>query len=137
MGRLAGEVVNQSGRQLRSAVDMSRMAPFVDAARAVDRTNFSTTFISYYTYGGAIASALDLTLRDRSNGKVTLDDFMRAMWRQYGAPGGPQPGLVGKSVFTDRRSRSDRGSERRRGRSPPTSSIDISRVARSSTTLDS
>ena len=82
LGRLAAEVVNQPGRQLRSAVDMSRMAPFVDAARAVDRTNFSTTFISYYTYGGAIALALDLTLRDRSNGQITLDDFMRAMWRQ-------------------------------------------------------
>jgi predicted metalloprotease with PDZ domain len=73
---------------------MSRMAPFVDAARAVDRTNFNTTFISYYTYGGAIALGLDLTLRERSDGKVTLDDFMRAMWRTYGAPGGPAPGLV-------------------------------------------
>jgi predicted metalloprotease with PDZ domain len=93
-GRLANAVVNGSGRQFRSAVDMSRMAPFVDAARAVDRTNFSTTFISYYTYGGAIALGLDLTLRDRTNGKVSLDDFMRAMWRAYGKPGGPQPGLV-------------------------------------------
>ncbi|HEY7057474.1 MAG TPA: PDZ domain-containing protein [Vicinamibacterales bacterium] len=93
-GRLANAVVNGSGRQFRSAVDMSRMAPFVDAARAVDRTNFSTTFISYYTYGGAIALGLDLTLRDRTNGKVSLDDFMRAMWRTYGRPGGPQPGLV-------------------------------------------
>jgi predicted metalloprotease with PDZ domain len=95
-GGLADAVVNGSGRQLRSAVDMSRMAPFVDAARAVDRTNFNTTFISYYTYGGAIALALDLTLRDRTNNKVTLDDFMRAMWQAYGAPGGPQPGLVAK-----------------------------------------
>ncbi len=106
LGRLAAEVVNQPGRQLRSAVDMSRMAPFVDAARAVDRTNFSTTFISYYTYGGAIALALDLTLRDRSNGQITLDDFMRAMWRQYGAPGGPQPGLVARPYsLTDVRDR--------------------------------
>jgi len=95
-GRLAAWVVNLSGRQFRSAVDMSRMAPFVDAARAIDRTNFSTTFISYYTYGGAIALGLDLTLRDRSNGKVTLDDFMRAMWKAYGKPGGPEPGLVAK-----------------------------------------
>jgi len=93
-GSLARSVVFDSGRQFRSAVDMSRMAPFVDAARAVDRTNFKTTFISYYTYGGAIALGLDLTLRERSNGKVTLDDFMRAMWRTYGAPGGPAPGLV-------------------------------------------
>ena len=93
-GRNANAVVNGSGRQFRSAVDMSRMAPFVDAARAVDRTNFSTTFISYYTYGAAIAVGLDLTLRERSGGKVTLDDFMRAMWRSYGKPGGPAPGLV-------------------------------------------
>jgi predicted metalloprotease with PDZ domain len=96
LGRLANAVANDSGRQFRSAIDMSRMAPFVDAARAVDRTNFDTTFISYYTYGGAIALGLDLTLRDRSNDKVTLDDLMRAMWRAYGAPGGPQPGLVAK-----------------------------------------
>ena len=95
-GRLANAVVNGSGRRFRSAVEMSRMAPFVDAARSVDRTNFGATFISYYTYGGAIALGLDLTLRDKSNGKVTLDDFMRAMWRAHGAPGGPQPGLVAK-----------------------------------------
>ncbi|HTL45176.1 MAG TPA: PDZ domain-containing protein [Vicinamibacterales bacterium] len=94
-GRNANAVVNGSGRQFRSAVDMSRMAPFVDAARAVDRTNFNATFISYYTYGAAIAAGLDLTLRERSNGKVTLDDFMRAMWKAYGKPGGPAPGLVG------------------------------------------
>ena len=94
-GRNANAVVNGSGRQFRSAVEMSRMAPFVDAARSVDRTNFSTTFTSYYTYGAAIAVGLDLTLRERSGGKVTLDDFMRAMWKAYGKPGGPAPGLVG------------------------------------------
>jgi predicted metalloprotease with PDZ domain len=92
----ANAVVNGSGRQFRSAVEMSHMAPFVDAARAVDRTNFRTTFISYYTYGAAVALGLDLSLRDQSNGKVTLDDFMRAMWKAHGEPGGPQPGLVGR-----------------------------------------
>jgi predicted metalloprotease with PDZ domain len=105
-GQLASSIVNGSGRQFRSAVDMSRMAPFVDAARAVDRTNFSTTFISYYSYGGAIALGLDLALRDRTDGKVTLDDFMRAMWRTYGAPGGSAPGLVGHPYsLTDVRDR--------------------------------
>ena len=52
------------------------------------------TYISYYPFGGAIALALDLTLRDRSNGAVTLDDFMRAMWRTHGKPGGSRPGYV-------------------------------------------
>ncbi len=84
------------GRQFRSAVAMSQMAPFTDAARSVDRTNFSTTFISYYTYGAAVALALDLSLRDRSNGKISLDDFMRAMWRAHGKPGGPEAGLVAR-----------------------------------------
>ena len=92
----ADAVVNGSGRQFRSAVEMSHMAPFVDAARSVDRTNFQTTFISYYTYGAAVALGLDLSLRDKTDGKVTLDDFMRAMWRAYGRAGGPQPGLVAK-----------------------------------------
>ena len=106
MGGLANAVVNGPGRQFRSPVEMSHMAPFTDAARAVDPTNFNTTFISYYTYGAAVALGLDLSLRDRSNGKVTLDDFMRAMWRVHGKPGGPQPGLVAKPYsLTDVRDR--------------------------------
>src|SRR4029077_5314106 len=60
----------------------------------VDRTNWSNTFISYYSYGSAIALALDLTLRDRTDGRVALDDFMRAMWRRYGKPGGSREGYV-------------------------------------------
>ncbi len=72
------------------------MAPFSDAAVAIDETNLSTTFISYYTYGAAIATALDLSLRDRSKGKVTLDDFMRAMWVAHGKPGGPSPAIIAK-----------------------------------------
>ena len=64
------------------------MAPFVDAAASIDRTNFDNTFISYYTWGSAIALGLDLTLRDRTDGRVTLDDFMRALWQRHGKPGG-------------------------------------------------
>ncbi|MCA1562560.1 MAG: PDZ domain-containing protein [Acidobacteria bacterium] len=95
-GGVASEVITSPGRQFRSAVQMSEMAPFSDAARAVDPTNLSTTFLSYYTYGAAVALAMDLSLRDRSNSKVSLDDFMRAMWRVHGKPGGPQPGLVAR-----------------------------------------
>ena len=69
-------VVRSPGRRVRSAVEVSRMAPFVDAAVWNDRTNFGNTYLSYYTWGEAIASGLDLTLRSRSGGRVTLDDFM-------------------------------------------------------------
>ena len=70
------------------------MAPFVDAATSIDRTNFDNTFISYYTWGESIALGLDLTLRQRSDGRIALDDFMRAMWQQFGKPGGRAPGHV-------------------------------------------
>jgi predicted metalloprotease with PDZ domain len=79
---------------IRSAVEMSQFAPFVDAATSIDRTNFDNTFISYYTWGEAIGLALDLSLRDRSDSKVTLDHFMRALWQKYGKPGGRLPGYV-------------------------------------------
>jgi predicted metalloprotease with PDZ domain len=82
------------GRLIRSAVEMSQFAPFVDAATAVDRTNFENTFISYYTWGEAIGLALDLALRDRSDSNVTLDHFMRALWQKHGKPGGRWPGYV-------------------------------------------
>ena len=87
-------VMFRAGRQVRTAEEMSQMAPFVDAAAAIDRTDFENTFISYYTWGETIALGLDLTLRTRSDGKVTLDDFMRAMWQRFGKPGGRAPGYV-------------------------------------------
>lgn len=90
LGTLNGYIRTASdspGRQIRSAVQMSRLAPFVDAARPVDPTYWTNTFISYYTWGAAIALGLDLTLRQRSDGEVTLDDYMQALWERFGAPG--------------------------------------------------
>jgi predicted metalloprotease with PDZ domain len=94
IGDAIEKIVTSPARQLRSAVEMSRMAPFVDAAASVDQTNFSNTYISYYTWGTALGLGLDLSLRDRSDGKVTLDHFMRAMWDRFGRPGGNVAGYV-------------------------------------------
>jgi predicted metalloprotease with PDZ domain len=91
---LVRSVALNPAREVRSAEEMSRMAPFTDRGRPVDPTNWSTTVISYYQFGGAIALALDLTLRERSGGRVTLDDYMRAMWRAHGKPGGSREGYV-------------------------------------------
>ena len=85
---LAGNVdfvLNSPGRRYFSPVGMSRQAPFVDAATAVDPNNRGNTFISYYTYGAVLGLALDLEIRDRFPGK-SLDDFMRLMKQKYGAP---------------------------------------------------
>ena len=96
LANFAAGVMRAPGAQFRSAVDMSRLAPYVDAAQAVDPTNWENTFVSYYTYGAAVALGLDLTLRERSGGAVTLDDYMRQLWKTHGAPGGKAPGYVSR-----------------------------------------
>ena len=82
-GGIVSPVVGAPGRAFFSAVEMSMQAPFVDAAAAIDPHNRGNTFLSYYTWGSGIGLGLDLTLRTRFPG-VTLDDYMRAMWREFG-----------------------------------------------------
>jgi predicted metalloprotease with PDZ domain len=94
MGASIDTVINSPGRSLRSVVEMSQMAPFIDGAGSSDRTNVSNTFISYYTWGSVIGLGLDLTLREKSEGRITLDDVMRAMWGKFGRPGTRTPGYV-------------------------------------------
>lgn len=84
MGRFIDMIANRPGRQFRSPVDMSRMAPFVDAATAVDPTNYLNNFLSYYVYGAGIGLALDLTLR--ADYGLSLDDYMAYLWTTHGAP---------------------------------------------------
>jgi predicted metalloprotease with PDZ domain len=100
-GGTINAVLQGPGRQLRSAEEMSQLAPFVDAAAAIDRTNWSNLFISYYTWGEAIGLALDLALRDRSNGKITLDTFMQALWSEFGKTGQKEPGMVATPYTMD------------------------------------
>ncbi len=61
---------------------MSRLAPFVDAATSNDPVNYANTFISYYTYGQALALGIDLAIREHFPGK-SLDDWMKTMWREH------------------------------------------------------
>jgi predicted metalloprotease with PDZ domain len=91
---LVNDVRTSPARLVHSAEEISRMAPLVDGASSVDRTNFENTYLSYYTWGAAIGLGLDLALRDRSNGTVTLDDYMRLLWQRHGKPGGKAPGYV-------------------------------------------
>jgi predicted metalloprotease with PDZ domain len=89
------DVLNNPARLVRSAEEMSQMAVFTDLASQRDPTNWSQTVISYYQFGAAIAVALDLTLRERSGGTLTLDHFMRAMWQAHGGQGCcSRPGFV-------------------------------------------
>jgi len=89
------------GRLLRSAEEMSLLATVVDGGVPPDRTPLENTYLSYYTWGEAIALALDLTLRERTEGRVSLDSYMRAMWEAFGRPGGGDPGHVGRPYTMD------------------------------------
>jgi predicted metalloprotease with PDZ domain len=82
MGAAVNAVLTDPGREVFDVVDMSRLAPFVDAARPIDPTNMGNNFISYYTYGQALAFGIDLLIRHQFPGK-SLDDWMRTMWRQH------------------------------------------------------
>jgi predicted metalloprotease with PDZ domain len=101
LSNLLDTVITGPGRAFRSAEGMSRLAVFSDGLQPADRTDWSIAFTSYYPLGGALALALDLSLRERSMGRVSLDDFMREMWVRYGKPGGAPEGYVARPYTTD------------------------------------
>ncbi|HJP63744.1 MAG TPA: PDZ domain-containing protein [Mucilaginibacter sp.] len=82
LGGLINQVLNTPGAAKFSAAQMSRYSVFADAGVSIDPNNQANMFTSYYTYGGAIALALDLRLRSEFN--TTLDDFMRTVWLNRG-----------------------------------------------------
>ena len=101
VGGALNTVMMSPGRLVRTAEEMSQMAPFTDAATAIDRTSFDNTFLSYYTWGRAIGLGLDLTLRTQTDHRVTLDDLMRALWQKFGKPGGQLTGYVDHPFTND------------------------------------
>lgn len=82
MGGLINTKENTPGGKYYTPVENSQRAVFVDAGVSVDQTNYANMFASYYPYGGALALALDLRLRQEF-GK-TLDGFMQQMWKAFG-----------------------------------------------------
>ncbi|MZR61555.1 M61 family metallopeptidase [Alcanivorax sp. DP30] len=49
--------------------------------------NAPNAIVSYYTKGSLVALALDLTLRNVTDEKQSLDDLMRLLWERYGQTG--------------------------------------------------
>jgi predicted metalloprotease with PDZ domain len=79
---LVNSVLNKPASKNYSAPQMSRYSVFADAGVSIDPNNNNNVFTSYYVYGGAIALALDLRLRNDFN--LTLDDYMRTVWLNRG-----------------------------------------------------
>ncbi|WP_294195251.1 PDZ domain-containing protein [uncultured Sphingomonas sp.] len=75
-------VLQSPARRNGGPQEMSLRAPFADAATSVDPVG-PGIFLSYYTYGQIVALALDLSIRQRFP-TLSLDDYMRQMWRTHG-----------------------------------------------------
>lgn len=79
--RIAGNVLRASGRLKQSVAEASFDA-WIKYYRQDE--NAPNSQVNYYTKGALVALALDLMMRDRSGGKTSLDDVMRALWQRYG-----------------------------------------------------
>jgi len=49
--------------------------------------NSPNAIVSYYVKGSLVALCLDLLVRDKTRGRKSLDDVMRALWRRHGLTG--------------------------------------------------
>lgn len=83
LGFTVNAIVNAPGRLLHGPIQMSQQAVYADGAVSPDPTNLQNNFVSYYTYGSAVALGLELTLRTKFTGK-TLDGYMRQLWQDLG-----------------------------------------------------
>ena len=76
-----GRVHTYAGRHQQSVAESSFDA-WVKYYRQDE--NAPNAIVSYYQKGSIVGLALDLTIRNTTGGKKSLDDVMRALWRDYG-----------------------------------------------------
>ena len=81
LGRTLTQVYRSGGRR-RQTVEEASFDAWIKYYRADENT--PNALVSYYTKGAMVALALDLEMRLRTDGRVSLDDIMRVLWRSYG-----------------------------------------------------
>jgi len=81
LGRTITRVLRGAGRTYQSVAESS-----FDAWTKFYKqdANAPNSIVSYYAKGALIALTLDLKLRSESDGRVSLDDVMRACWDRWG-----------------------------------------------------
>lgn len=84
LGKTVSNVLRGSGR-LRQSVAESSFDAWTKYYRQDE--NAPNAIVSYYAKGALIALALDLQLRAGTDGHISLDDVMRALWEAYGKSG--------------------------------------------------
>ena len=101
IGQALDVVIRSPARKYRSVEEVSLFAQYVDGAVWTDATNVDNQFVSYYDWGAIIGLGLDLSLRERTNHKVTLDDYMRRLWQEFGRAAPAMEGAVARPYTVD------------------------------------
>lgn len=73
--------VRRGAGRLRQTLEQASFDAWIKYYRPDE--NASNALLSYYTQGSLAALALDLDLRQHSEGQVSLDDVMRALYREF------------------------------------------------------
>ena len=88
LGRTISRVLRGSGR-LKQSVEASSFDAWTKFYK--QDANSPNAVVSYYAKGSLIALALDLKLRYETQGRVSLDDAMKACWERWGQSGEGMP----------------------------------------------
>ena len=88
LGRTITRVLRGGGR-LRQSVEESSFDAWTKFYK--QDANAPNAIVSYYAKGSLIALALDLKLRFETEGRVCLDDVMKACWERWGDSGEGMP----------------------------------------------
>jgi predicted metalloprotease with PDZ domain len=81
LGKVIGGVQRGSGRLKQSVAESSTDA-WVKYYRQDE--NAPNAIVSYYTKGSLVALAFDLTIREQTANRKSLDDVMRLLWQRFG-----------------------------------------------------
>jgi predicted metalloprotease with PDZ domain len=88
LGRTITRVLRGGGR-LRQSVEESSFDAWTKFYK--QDANAPNAIVSYYAKGSLIALALDLKLRFETEGRISLDDVMKACWERWGDSGEGMP----------------------------------------------
>ncbi|MCW5620847.1 MAG: M61 family metallopeptidase [Burkholderiales bacterium] len=84
LGRSITSLLRTGGR-LKQTVSESSFDAWIKYYRQDE--NAPNALVSYYLKGSLIALCLDLQIRERTRGRKSLDDVLRALWQRYGKTG--------------------------------------------------
>lgn len=93
LGKTISQVYQSPGHRIQSLEDASFDA-WIKYYRPDENT--PNALVSYYAKGALVALCLDLALRRKSGGVVSLDSLMRQLWQDLGASG---RGLAEDEIF--------------------------------------